>query len=122
MRVGSLVLAASLVAGCEVPSVTYYEADASDASIVRPDASVRDTGAAADDASSEGDTPQYCVGPDGGVPPPNGLACCPGGHGEACAGQCQSKACQACEQSGPCTWPNGVCCTTGANGVCRPYC
>jgi hypothetical protein len=129
MRFASLPLAAVVLAGCGVPAVTFVDADASNdagattGSDAGPDGDVaadagadaRQTEAGSD--GSEGGAGDYCVGPDGGVPPP-GLACCPGGQGEACAGACMLKACRACE---PCTWPN-VCCTTGANGVCKPSC
>jgi hypothetical protein len=85
------------------------------------DVAVDSTSDGAGDATSDGARdagPAYCIGPDGGAPPPNGLACCPGGMGEACAGECMPKACLAC---GNCTWPS-VCCTNGANGTCKPYC
>ncbi|HTQ45477.1 MAG TPA: hypothetical protein VMI75_22115 [Polyangiaceae bacterium] len=133
MRFASLLLLGTLAAGCSVPEVTFTDDGGAgathDASEDRP--AEAGTDAPADTEASAGDgnggdgnggdagsEAGYCVGPDGGTPPPNGLACCPGGMGEACAGSCLPKACMAC---GNCIWPS-VCCTNGANGVCKPYC
>jgi hypothetical protein len=139
MRFAALLLSVLLTSGCAVPEVSFYGADATDnadasnvtdgerpGSDARPD--VGDAGVAdvqsyaltdgRSDAPEGGGDAGYCVGPDGGVRPPNGLACCPGGQGEACAGECKTKACTACL---PCMWPM-VCCTNGNNGVCKPYC
>jgi hypothetical protein len=155
VRLVFFLLGAPLVAGCGVPAVTFYSADASEdrtassgfdarpgadtaneadaaseADATETDAKGDSDAAGQDDASTAADAPRdasagdsapaYCVGPDGGVPPPHGLSCCPGGQGKACAGECLPAACAAC---GPCQWPSGVCCTnTGAIGVCKPYC
>lgn len=119
MRFAVLALLGCLATGCSVPEVTFVDdgdaelgsdagRDAPVAEASAPDAPAAD---AADGAAS------YCIGPDAS-PPPNGLACCPGGTGEACAGQCTAKACTAC---GTCTWPS-VCCTNGGNGTCKPFC
>jgi len=120
MRFASLLLLGCLAAGCSVPEVTFAD-DGGGGGSMRDAFEDRPTEAGADapaeTEASAGDA-GYCVGPDGGTPPPNGLACCPGGMGEACAGSCLPKACMAC---GNCVWPS-VCCTNGANGTCKPYC
>ena len=129
VRFASLLLLGlgSFVTGCSVPDVTFATDGAVhdvvaplEAGLDAPASTDSDADAAADSASDvPGEAePAYCVGPDGGTPPPNGLACCPGGMGEACAGECMAKACKAC---GNCIWPS-VCCTNGANGTCKPYC
>jgi hypothetical protein len=123
MRLAWLLLLGCMATGCGVPEVTFvddaglgatHDAFEDRAAEAAAEASADATG---DAESSTGDA-GYCIGADGGTPPPNGLACCPGGMGKACAGECMAKACMAC---GNCPWPS-VCCTNGANGTCKPYC
>jgi hypothetical protein len=131
MRFLALLLAAPLIAACGVPEVSFYDAAPAPNDGIAPgpdgagDAQGNtdgDTDAPSDaDAASDGPAgdgfTDYCKGPDGGVPPLT-LGCCPGGTGEVCSGGCKASACQAC---GACAWPN-ICCTTGANGACKPSC
>jgi hypothetical protein len=124
MRFLALLIAAPVIAACDVPDVNFYDAAANDA-VASLDAGPDVDGAtdARDDTDAASDGPAgdgftgYCMDPDGGVPPPT-LGCCPGGNGEVCWGGCMVKACQAC---GACVWPN-VCCTNGVNGVCKSSC
>jgi hypothetical protein len=122
MRFACLVASALLATGCGVPEVAFLDAGSSrDATRDSPgpdapaeaeaDAEGDANGDAADSGDAATDAPDYCRS-DSGAPP--GYACCAGGGGIVCSGNCNSQGCLKCVG---CTWPS-YCCTSGANGTC----